>query len=230
MENERDDPEVIRHRMQETRTHLTNKVEAVEEMVTNTVKSTAEAVTETVDEVKEAVAGAVEGAKEVVHDTVAGVRSFFDIGAHFRQHPWLMLAGVAGFSFLATKLVAGRGRRREDDAGAFDRVAPSIGPASYVEMERGAGPAYTSAATRRTQEPEGPSWLSTLVDKLGPSATKLKEMGIGYTLGLIDHMVSEAVPEQVRGGVHDVIQTLTTSLGGKPLDQWASAPRNGSGH
>jgi ElaB/YqjD/DUF883 family membrane-anchored ribosome-binding protein len=227
MENERDDPEVIRHRMQETRTHLTNKVEAVEEMVTNTVKSTAEAVTETVDEVKEAVAGAVEGAKEVVHDTVAGVRSFFDINEHFRKHPWLMLAGVAGLSFLATKFVAHRGRRREDDAGAVDRVSPT----SYAEMERGSGPGHTPAAAtvNGAREHAKPRWLASLAEKLGPAATKLEEMGIGYTLGLIDHMVGEAVPEQLRGGVHDVIQTLTTSLGGKPLNQWPSGNGNGSG-
>jgi gas vesicle protein len=207
MENERD-PELIRMQMQQTRDHLTEKVEGVEALVTNTVKQTAEAVTDTVTEVKEAVSDTVEGVKEVVSDTVEGVRSFFDIRDHVENHPWLMFLGAAGLSFLTTKLVMG-GR-----AG----VSPRPRPEAYGEAT-----VHVTAAEPEPREAESPGLLSGLTEKLGPAATKLKEMGLGYTLAVVDKLLTEHLPEQWRGQVHETIDSLTRSIGGKPMKDWKSS-------
>ena len=50
-----DDPEMIRHQMQETRSSLTDKIERLEQTVTDKVQSTTAAVTNTVESVKGAV-------------------------------------------------------------------------------------------------------------------------------------------------------------------------------
>ena len=213
MENERD-PEVIRRQMQQTRNHLTEKVEAVENLVTNTVKETAEAVSETVSEVKEAVS-----------DTVEGVRKVFDFRGHIQSHPWLMFFGVTGLSFLATKLVLGRAQpRSRDEWGASTRSAAGAGTYGEAAVHRAATPAVPPPR----QEEEGPGWLSGLLERLAPSATKVKEMGLGYTMALVDQLITGSMPDQWRGGVHDLFDTLTTSLGGKPMKQWATSA-NGSG-
>ena len=72
MENE---PEVIREQMQETRTGLAEKLEALEERV----MGVATAVSETVENVKEGVEGTVESVKETVSETVETVKDTFNL-------------------------------------------------------------------------------------------------------------------------------------------------------
>src|SRR5262245_17226493 len=218
MENERD-PEVIRKQMQQTRDHLTEKVEAVENIVTNTVKGTADAVSETVSEVKEVVSDTVEGVKEVVSDTVEGVKNFFDIRAHVESHPWLMFFGAAGLGFLTTKLTMGAGSRSESDE-EWDRSRRSYtSVGTYCEAQAH----IAAAAPPERREEESHGLMSGLLAKLGPSADKLKEMGLGYTMAVIDKLLTGSLPQEWRGGVHDMIDTLTTSLGGKPMKEWKSS-------
>lgn len=226
MENERD-PEIIRRQMEATRSHLTEKLEAIEEKVTSTVKETTDAVTDTVGEVKDAVQGTVEGVKEAVHDTVEGVKSAFDFKAHFQSHPWLMVLGAAGLSFVGTKVLMGRGRRRrDDDHDDWGERRGYTSAGSYQAAPAAASSTYATHTAR--SEPEGPGWMQKLVDSLGPSATKIKEMGIGMSMGLLDRLIGSALPDDMRGGVREMLDSMTTSLGGKPMHEWDSSGSNGA--
>ena len=93
-----DDPEVIRAQMQETRTALTEKLEALEHQVVDTVQATTSTVAETVQQVKAAVEdtvgtvkdtvqSAVGGVKESVQGAVSSVAGVFDVRRHVRRLP-----------------------------------------------------------------------------------------------------------------------------------------------
>src|SRR5262245_2642415 len=106
MENETD-PEVIRKKMLEKRTALTEKLEALEQgvlgvasSVTNTVESVKEGVEETVEAVKDTVQDTVGAVKETVEETVETAKGLFDVPGHVERHPWAMLAGSVGVGAL----------------------------------------------------------------------------------------------------------------------------------
>jgi len=198
---------VIRKQMQETRSQLADKLEAIESQVTSTVKDATEAVSDT-----------VEGVKEAVTDTVEGVRSALDFKAHWQNHPWLMMLGVTGLSFLTTKLLT-RGRRSDEDD-EWDGRSSYTSAGSYRDAHD-AAPAHAAGFGRAEPEEkdEGPGWLGRIVEGMGPSATRIKEMGISTVMGLIDQVVTPALPDQLRDGAHEMIDSITTSLGGKPLQR-----------
>ena len=93
MENE----EVIRHRMEQTREALTEKLETLEQKVADSVS----AVTDTVASVQ-----------EKVHEGVESVKDAVDVKAHVERHPWLMLGGsvLCGY-VLGDLLLANSGPR-----------------------------------------------------------------------------------------------------------------------
>src|SRR5262249_33973720 len=68
---------------------------------------------------------------------------------------------------------------------------------------------------------ERPGLLSGLLEKLEPAAAKLKEMGLGYTLALADQLLTGALPEQWRGGGHDIGDQVAPGLGGRPVEEGA---------
>src|SRR5215831_16294588 len=107
-----DKTEVICHNIEETRSALSDKVEALEEQVVDTVQGTTSAVAETVDTVKEAVQDTVEQVKDTVQGTVEAVKETFDIGLQCERHPWLMFGGSVGLGFLAGKLLGGGSKPR----------------------------------------------------------------------------------------------------------------------
>src|SRR5262249_47026222 len=107
-----DKTEVICHNIEETRSALSDKVEALEEQVVDTVQGTTSAVAETVDTVKEAVQETVEQVRETVQGTVEAVKETFDIRLQYERHPWLMFGGSVGLGFLAGKLLGGGGESR----------------------------------------------------------------------------------------------------------------------
>ena len=77
---EDDELEVIRERMEETRSSLADKVDALENTIMGTVESATHSVAETVETVKEKVEGTVETVKEA-----------FNLRRHIERHPWLAM-------------------------------------------------------------------------------------------------------------------------------------------
>lgn len=212
MDNE---TEVIKSQMLETRTALTEKLEALEDRVTSTVKETTQAVEETVGAVKEAVEntvetvkdtvqGTVDTVKETVNETVDTVKTTFDMQHQFAERPWLMLGGavVAGYlgATLLEKAVGGQT--------SSDGWRPLRGHGGQPE-ERPRPPAPQATAAE-------PSLWDKAIDAFGPAFSKLEELAIGAATGVIGKMILNAAPEAMRGQLGDVITDLTRGLGGKP--------------
>jgi ElaB/YqjD/DUF883 family membrane-anchored ribosome-binding protein len=195
MDNE---AEVIRHQMEETRTHLTEKLEALEDKVVHTVEGTTESVAETVNTVKEAVQGTVEAVSETVDKTIETVKETFNLRRQFERHPWLLFGGSVGVGFLGGYL---------------------LGPSRRSPSAR-----YRGAPTwaREPAQPSGPGWLERMGGELKPALDKLKGLAIGGIAGMLGQSLIPAVPEPLRDQVGEVLESFTTALGGKPIPGWTS--------
>jgi len=205
MDNE---TEVIKHQMLETRTALTEKLEALEDRVVSTVKDTTEAVEETVEAVKDAVEETVGAVKGTVTETVEtvkeSVKETFDLKHQFAERPWMMLGGAAVLGYLGERLLEGG---RASHPAASKGWAPIEGHNGRPEERiRPPGPA-----------PSGPSLWDKAFVALAPAIEKLEGLAIGATTAVVGKMVLEAAPEAMRGDLEGVLNDITTALGGKPI-------------
>jgi ElaB/YqjD/DUF883 family membrane-anchored ribosome-binding protein len=209
-----DETEVIREQMEETRTALTEKLEKLEQhledevkgtvsAVADTVQSVTGAVQDTVSTVKETVSDTVEAVKGSVEETVETVKSAFDIRRHFDEHPWLTLAGCALAGYVGGCLLP------RPPAALTTRMS-----------EAGAGQPVTQpvqAPSPPVSVPSGPSWTETLAEAFAPAISKIKELAIGTTAGMLGEMILPSLPDTLRKEVGDALDQITTSLGGKPI-------------
>src|SRR5262249_50854816 len=102
-----DEPKGIRDQMQDTRTALTEKLEALEQTVPRTVETPPRPVVQTVQTVTEATRETVGTVKDTVRqvaDTVSGavetVKDTFNLPRQVQRHPWGMMFGSAAAGFL----------------------------------------------------------------------------------------------------------------------------------
>jgi ElaB/YqjD/DUF883 family membrane-anchored ribosome-binding protein len=208
--------EVIKQHMLETRTDLTRKLEELEEQVAATVRGTTEAVSETVHAVKGAVENTVESVKEKVEGTVETVKETFDIPQQVQKHPWAMMAGFAALGYLGGRLLSSSATCRTSstrfEAGRSNG-RPQRQPFPREESREGAAPATESRSE---------VW-DRLVKTFSPVLTKLSGLAIGVASGVVGKMILESVPESLRGEVENVVNEMTTALGGKPLPQFLHA-------
>jgi ElaB/YqjD/DUF883 family membrane-anchored ribosome-binding protein len=209
MENE---TEVIREQMLETRTALTEKLETLEEQVVAKVKGTTESLAETVETVKEAVENTAQTVERTVENTVETVKETFDMSRHFEEHPWLFVGGAVVAGYVGARLL--------------DRVAP---PQSLAASSRTPEPmaepwptGYHVQSASAEPARAGPSWGGELLHALRPALSKLGELAIGVTTGVIGEMVREQLPEAVQHDVGEVLDEITVALGGKPLHGFVS--------
>jgi len=209
MENE---PEVIRDQMQETRTALTEKIEALEQKVSNTVEAATSTVTETVQNVTEAVQDTVGTVQETVQDTVSTVkdtvRDTFDLPGHVQRHPWAALAGSVAVGYIAGRLMpAGDGR------GSGVR---SMAPLTHTEPpptshHNGAG----AAGSRTESRSEG--LLSGLMGGLSGELDKLKDLGISALMAVIRDMTTRSMPHEIGSRLQSWVNEVTEHMGATPL-------------
>src|SRR5262249_32233928 len=191
-----DKTEVIRHNIEETRSALSDKVEALEEQVVDTVQGTTSAVAETVDTVKEAVQETVEQVKDTVQGTVEAVKETFDIRLQCERHPWLMFGGSVGLGFLAGRLLGGGGESRGGES-MQPAKAETAGAVNYMgerlrRSQRGNGAAERPAAYSAMEESaqparKGSGLLGIFTDEL----VKLKKLAIGTVLGLAHDLIEK---------------------------------------
>jgi ElaB/YqjD/DUF883 family membrane-anchored ribosome-binding protein len=132
MENE---TEVIKHQMEETRTALTEKLEAVEELVASTVKETTQAVSDTVSTVTNTVENTVSTVAESVENVTESVKSAFDFQGYVDQHPWLVLGGGVAVGYLLGRLLPSAAPSWNGSSAASAPSTPSYseGATSYEE-------------------------------------------------------------------------------------------------
>jgi ElaB/YqjD/DUF883 family membrane-anchored ribosome-binding protein len=185
-----------------TRSGLADKLEALEDRVMGTVQSAQETVEDSI---------------QIAKDTVATVKRTFDVKHHVEQHPWAMVGGcfLAGLA-LGTLFQRGRRQPRQTpDRLAGKGTAFSASPALPAE-QRGNGSFATVAPLHPYQSP--PPSRPGLFDLFHDEITKVKGMAIGYVLGLARDAIKDAVP-QWAPQIDDVINSVTTKLGGEPAQQ-----------
>jgi ElaB/YqjD/DUF883 family membrane-anchored ribosome-binding protein len=214
------EPEVIRSQIEETRSSLTEKLETLEQEVKETVSEAKTAVTETVETVKETVENTVEAVKDTVQGTVETVKHTFDLRCQVDRHPWGMMAGsmLTGFlvgTFLPTPWTD-RSRRTAwgRDGESFLR-SPSLPEAETFRETR--LPAESVPRPEPAPEPSGPGLLSSLTDTFGSELNQLKGMAIGAALGLLRDTLTQSLTPTLAPRVREVIDSVTTKLGGEPL-------------
>jgi ElaB/YqjD/DUF883 family membrane-anchored ribosome-binding protein len=193
MDNE---SEVIRQEMEETRTALQDKLETLEQQVKETISSASEAVADTVETVKEA-----------VHDTVDSVKETFDLRQQVEKHPWEMFLGAAVVGFLGGHLLH---RALTPRAVAF--VPPPFSPSYNAPLMQGNGPAVPPPAPKR-------SVLEEVAETYQDELTKLKGLAISTVGGLVREMLSQSAPPPMVEQIRDVVDSVTTKLGGHPFDE-----------
>jgi len=203
--------EVIKHQMLETRTALTEKLEALEDHVASTVKETTDAVGETVEAVREAVESTVGSVKGTVTDTVESVKESvketFDLKHQFEQHPWLMLGGATFLGYLGGSLLGNGRASHSGSSNGWHRI----------EGHNGRPEERPPEPPRSEPSRSGPSLWDKAFEALAPAITKLEGLAIGATTAVVGKMVLEAAPEALRGDLEGVINDITKALGGKPM-------------
>jgi len=219
-----DETEVIRQQMLETRSSLTEKLERLESKletnvkdtvsaVTDTVQSVTEAVQDTVTAVKDTVSGTVETVKESVEGTVETVKNAFDIRRHFNDHPWLTLAGCALAGYVGGRLLPASPAPLASRMGEAGAGQPASQGAHYGAPLPETTPAPPSAPPRSRE----PGLVDTLAGAFAPAMSRLKELAIGASAGLLEQMVLPSLPDTLRKEVGDAIDQITSTLGGKPI-------------
>jgi ElaB/YqjD/DUF883 family membrane-anchored ribosome-binding protein len=215
-------PDEIRHRIEETCSSLTERLETLEHQVKETVGEATDAVVDTVQTVRNTVEGTVEAVKQKVEKTVESVRQTLDVRRQVQQHPWAMVGGSIALGYLAGSVLprhlqpVGRSASGYPPAGEYspqraesiareDRFQ-SAGDAFREEISEGTG-----IASRR------PSFWDELAHQFAPEIDQVKRLAIGATVGLIRDMIKEAIPENLSHQVAGIVDSVTSKLGGEPV-------------
>jgi len=189
MENE---TELIRQQMLETRSALSEKLEALQEQVLSTVEDTTRTVTQTVQTVQEAVQDTVSTVSDSVQGTVETVKETFDLRRQVQSHPWLLLGGAVAAGYIGGRLL------NRSEAHAVARHPSAFQPAS-------------SMATSRPAEP---NWLDNLV---GPMLKQAQDLAVAALAGVATDLVNQHAPEPLREKLNEVANNITSALGTKPI-------------
>jgi hypothetical protein len=179
--------EVIRCRINATRTALSEKLQELERQIMQP-----SAPTECCQEVAEEPHQSV---KESVKGTMAQVKEAFDLPRQMQKHPWAILAGAAGLGLLGGFLIR-RG------------TAPAAQPEEMPHGVNGSAPARPETATRLQEE-----------------IANLKSLAVGALLGVARDLVVDAVSRPLEEQLAEMIDALTTKLGGHPLQGRILPPR-----
>jgi len=196
MENETD---LIRQQMLETRTALSEKLEALQEQVLSTVEGTTRTVTETVQTVQEAVQDTVSTVSDSVQGTVETVKDTFDISRQVDRHPWLMLGGAVAVGYLGGRLLGP----------ALDHMTHGTNGMAHL-ASNGQVPSQPSQPAR----PSRPGWLDALA---GPVLKQVQDMALGALTGLAADFVMEHAPENLRGKLSEMTNEVASALGTAPI-------------
>jgi len=215
--------------MDDTRSALTEKLEKLEHQVTETVHGASAAVTETIGNVKDAVQETVQTVKDSVQDTVATVKDTLDIKRQVDEHPWTMVAGATALGFLGGYLLNRLTQSSRSRHGFYPPSMAHVPVSSYQPPSMGRGPLEgnghgTNGASGASATSTGPAAATEPSSILGfisktfePEIKELKGLAVGTMLGVVRDLVTDAVPPAMEDKVEEIIDGVTTRLGGQPV-------------
>jgi hypothetical protein len=199
--------ELIKQQMGQTRAALTEKLETLENKVLGTVSTTTDAVSQTVNDVGATVRETAENVRATMSETLSSVRDAFNVSRQFNEHPWLLLGGsvVAGYAggLILDNLEHGHLPSLPSLPSA-ERLLPQ---GSEVRQR------FESAQPTRRR---APAFLQALVETFAPELDKLKAAALGMALGVVRDKLHQTVPPQMREDFADMMDRITTKLGGQP--------------
>lgn len=189
----------MRQDIDDTRTAMADKLEALEDRVMVSVHSAQETVEDSI---------------KMAKDTVATVKRNFDITYQVEQHPWAVVGGcfVAGLAlgglFRRVRPPSRQAQNRLGENGtAITGSPPSLaGPHGQDRFDTPPLPlrSYARDVNRRG-----------FFDQFHEEIDKVKGMAVGYVMGLARDSIKDAVP-QLASQIDDVMNSATTKLGSKP--------------
>jgi ElaB/YqjD/DUF883 family membrane-anchored ribosome-binding protein len=217
------DPIVIRHQIDETRSALTEKLETLEHEVKETVQGAKAAVTGTIESVKETVETTVENVKEKVQGTVDTVKQTLDITTYVEKYPWAMLGGAIGFGWVLGHICQSHERLAAVSNGHAARNGQVESEPSKVNGAAGRPPIASQAGSVPLPESEQKNadgnLVGELVHKFEPELQEIKRLAIGALGALVRDVVKESVPEPLAPRLEEVINHITTKLGGEAIPE-----------
>lgn len=188
-----DELEVIRSQMEETRSSLADKIDALENQVLGTVETATHAVADTVENVKESVA-----------ETVETVKDTFNMRKHVENHPWLAFGGSVATGYVVGCLLTPASKEPEP-APAFmpQNVEPSR---SYSN-----GAALSDGRSKKESEEEEEGGI------IHDGIKMIKGLAVGSIMSLVHDLVKRSAPPTMLGDLAGFVDNVTEQLGGKRL-------------
>jgi ElaB/YqjD/DUF883 family membrane-anchored ribosome-binding protein len=213
--------EVTRQQMQETRISLQDKLETLEQQVKDTVQGATDTMSNTVEAVRDTVKDTVGTVRDTLEGTLASVGETFNVSQHVRKHPWPAFACAAVVGFLGTRWLSRTGaidKQRFAAAPAALGVAPALHPH---------GNASTSVAPDSLPA-TGRGWWSWLGNHYGKELDKLKGLAVTTVGGLVREMLTANVSSTMGERIKEVVDDMTTKLGGQPIEGPMLKPSSGA--
>ena len=212
-------PEQIRCQVEETRSELTAKLEALEQKVRDTVTEANTGVVDTVETIRQSVNDTVQTVKGTLHDAVDSVKHALDLGRQVERRPWTMLAGSVAAGYVLSRLAPRRRSvNRAMSRSSEERFPPHSENGERLLDSNGKGtvasPTRASAAKPRVP---GPGLFGELTEKFGPEIQQLKALAIGSAMALARDMIKQSVAPPLGQELAGVMDRVTTKLGGVPL-------------
>jgi uncharacterized protein YoxC len=205
--------EVIRKQMEETRSQLTDKLEALESQVGETVQTTSAAVSETVQAVSETVENVsetVETVKETVEnvaqslqETVQSLGELFDLELQTDRHPWLIFGGSVALGCLAAQMFGKP--EQATAAGHFPGTGVSAG-----SVHRQANEGLQASAQSTTSSNGTSGWFWGVLGRL-------RGVAVGSLMGMVRDVAARELPGSLAQQVAEEIDRLTPELGGEVM-------------
>jgi len=199
--------ELIKQQMGQTRAALTEKLETLENKVMGTVSTTTDTVTHTVNEVGATVRETAQSVHGIVQDTLCSVRDALDVSRQFHQHPWLLLGSSVVAGYAGGLILDNLERGHLPSLPALPSAERLLPQTSEVRQRLESEP-----PTRR----RAPAFLQALVETFAPELDRLKSAALGMAVGIIRDRLHQSVPPQMRDDFVQMMDRVTTKLGGEP--------------
>jgi len=207
-----DQNEQILKQMEETRSSLSEKLEALETKVTDkvvqpvaaAVERAADVAVEIVDTVKET----VQNVTGKVEETTQAVVSAFDLSKQTRRHPWLVFGIAATTGCVVGSLLGSRAQRRGSAHESTSWARPK-----HVKGTNGAAHHTEASPLRRAPkkvESEQESWIKEQMRHLG-------KLAISALMSSIRDLAKRTVPGPLGDRIGAEVESMTTSLGAEPI-------------
>jgi len=226
-----EEPDVIRHQIEETRESLSEKLGTLEARVseavgtvTDTIETVKSTVENTVDSVKSGVTDTVESVKTSLSDTVDSVKETFDVPLQVERHPWAAL-GCSFVTGVATGYLLEGLRQSRSYHSLGIRGMGQVIPGYRTER-----PAETPQSDHRATE-SSPGFLTTLLGSFEGELGKIKQTAIGALVGAARDMIKQSLPPSLGENVTEIMDNVARRVGGEPVRGPVLQPeRSGTEH